>query len=322
MPTDKLGLSSNAIIGRFFGRLEQEMSTSWMPLISWLNPSSDQESETYKFLGRVPQMREWIGGRQPIGLRSNGITIENKVFEATLEILKDDLRRDKTGQIMARIDDLAIRAAAHWAKLGSTLIQNGDTTTNGLCYDGQMFFDTDHSEGNSGTLSNALTASDYSELNVGTATNPTADELADVIMKMIQHQYSYLDDQGEPLNEGARKFAVMVPIGMWGNAQQAVSSKFLDTGFGTRDNPLLGTDFSIERVIPNVRLDWTAELGLFRTDGAVKGLIMQEEQPIEMSAIAEGSELEFMNRVHNYGIEAIRNVGYGMWQYATKALLS
>lgn len=35
-----------------------------------------------------------------------------------------------------------------------------------------------------------------------------------------------------------------------------------------------------------------------------------------MSAIAEGSELEFKERKHHYGVKAIRNVGYGYWQRA------
>ena len=35
-----------------------------------------------------------------------------------------------------------------------------------------------------------------------------------------------------------------------------------------------------------------------------------------MSAVAEGSEYEFDTGKHKFGVEANRNVGYGMWQYA------
>ena len=49
--------------------------------------------------------------------------------------------------------ELAERGRTHYASLLSTLIVNGATT---VCYDGQYFFDTDHSEGASGTQSNKI----------------------------------------------------------------------------------------------------------------------------------------------------------------------
>ena len=119
--------------------------------------NSDQESETYKWLGMVPMMREWIGDKQAKGFRDNGITVINKEFEATLEVLSKWLRRDKTGQLAVRIGELAQRANGHCANLLSTLITNGTGSTSVLCYDGQYFFDSDHSEGDSGTQKNLLT---------------------------------------------------------------------------------------------------------------------------------------------------------------------
>lgn len=136
-------LSSRAIIGRYYQRLEQNPGLQWVGAVSNYF-TSDQESETYKWLGQVPVMREWIGGRNAKGFRENGITIENKHFEATLEVLVRELKRDKTGQVMVRVDELADRTNAHWAKLLSELIENAEST---VCYDGQYFFDTDHAAG-------------------------------------------------------------------------------------------------------------------------------------------------------------------------------
>jgi len=291
-------IGSRYIIGRFYQTLEETILRSWVEAIS-MYFGSDQDSETYKWLGMSPAMREWIGGRNPQGLRQNGITIENKTYEASLEVSVDDLRRDKTGQLRVRIDELAVRAVQHWMKLLTTLIEDGEST-NG--YDSQYFFDDDHSEGSSGTQTNDLDSDDYSELNVTTSTNPTADELADVIMKMIQHLFTLKDDQGEPMNNSARQFLVMVPIPFLGAAAQALRSKQLDTGSGTRDNPLLNEDWKIS-LAANPRLTWTTKLALFRTDGRAKPFIRQEEEGV-------------------YGVKAIRNVGYGYWQYAILATLS
>jgi len=311
------GLSSRAIIGRFYETLEASLGKSWISKVA-MGFDSNQESETYKWLGFSPALREWIGGRQAKGLRENGITIANKKFEATLEIDVDDLRRDKTGQIEVRIDELADRVNEHWAKLLSTLIINGESTA---CYDSQYFFDTDHSEGDSGAQSNDLAAGDYSELNVATATNPTANELANVILKMIQHLYSLKDDQGEPMNELARSFLVMVPIPFWGAALQAVRSNLLNTGSGSIDNPLKNAEVVIN-VAANARLTWTTKLAVFRTDGRAKPLITQEEEIVKMQAIGEGSEEEFKNNRHLYGVKTLRNVGYGYWTQAVLATLS
>lgn len=118
-------LSSRAIIGRYYQRLEQNPGLEWINALSNYF-TSDQESETYRWLGQVPAMREWVGGRQAKGFRDNGITIENKHFEATLELLVRELKRDKTGQVMVRVDELADRTNAHWSKLLSDLVANAD----------------------------------------------------------------------------------------------------------------------------------------------------------------------------------------------------
>ena len=64
----------------------------------------------------------------------------------------------------------------------------------------------------------------------------------------------------------------------------------------------------------NPRLSWTTKLATFRTDARTAPFIRQEEMAVEMSAIAEGSELEFEKKMHRYGVSASRGVGFGFWQ--------
>lgn len=308
-------LSTRDIIGRFYMALESAANLSWASKIG-MYFESDQETENYKWLGMSPMLRQWLGGRKVKSLRTNGVSITNQPYEATLEIARKDLKRDKTGQVQIRIDDLARRTNQHWNKLLTTLIETGESTA---CYDGQFFFDTDHSEGDSGTLSNDLSSSDYSELNIGTATNPTANELANVILKMIQHIKTLKDDQGEPLNEEAKEFLVMVPTPFFGAAFQAITLNNLNTGSGVVDNPLKGFNLTLQE---NARSTWTTKLALFRTDAPAKPFILQEEEKVEIQAVAEGSELEFNTDTHHYGVKSSRNVGFGFWQYAMLATLS
>lgn len=302
-------LSSRAIIGEFYATLDQDLGGSWIAGTSNLF-QSNQESETYKWLGMAPAMREWIGGRHAKGFRENGITIVNKNFEATLEVLVDEIRRDKTGQVMVRVRELAQRTNAHWAKLLSELIIAGESTA---CYDGQYFFDTDHSEGDSGSQSNDITN------DITTTTAPTAGEMESSILKAIEAIMGFKDDQGEPLNESARAFTVMVPVPYMSSAAAAIGSEIIVDASTSRTNRILTMGslggFQVSLAV-NPRLTWTTKLAVFRTDAETRALIRQEEEGVTVSAIAEGSELEFREKRHHYGVKAIRNVGYGYWQRA------
>lgn len=307
-----LSLSSRAIIGTFFMMLEQDLGATWIPGISNYF-ESNQESETYKWLGMVPQLREWIGGRQAKGFRENGLTIFNKKFEATLEVLVDEIRRDKTGQVMIRIQELAERTNSHWAKLITLLLIAAESA---VCYDGQYFFDTDHSEGDSGSQSNLLS------IDIATTTAPTSGEMESAILKSIEAMLGFKDDQGEPLNENAKEFLVMVPVSFMSATAGAIGAQIIVDSSTSRTNRIMTLGqlggFQVGMAV-NPRLTWTTKFATFRTDAATKAIIRQEEEAVTVAAIAEGSELEFKEDKHQYGVKAIRNVGYGYWQRACMA---
>lgn len=299
-------LSSRAIIGEFYDRLNQGMNKSWVPRIA-REIKSTQGFEVYRWLGASPAMREWIGGRQPRGLRDFGVTIENKVFESTLEISVDDLRRDKSDQIMTRIQEQADRANGHWTKLLSALIAAGET---GLSYDGKAFFATDHQSGDSGAQSNLLT------VDITTAAAPTASEMQTSILKATQAMLAFLDDEGEPMNEAALEFLVMVPPSYLSAAATALGATIIDQT-GSTIQALGSLGGFVYRLAVNPRLTaWTTQFAVFCTDGAVTPLIRQSEQDVKLEALAEGSTEEFMHRRHLYGVTALRNVGFGYWQKA------
>lgn len=297
-------LSSKNIIGSFYARLQQAVGSAWIDPLS-MKFTSDQETESYKWLGMAPALREWVGGRNAKGFRENGISITNKEYEATIEVLVKELRRDKWGQILIRINEMADRTNAHWAKLLTTLIENGESQ---VCYDGQFFFDTDHSEGDSGTQDNDLSRA------IVLNTSPTAAEMEKAIFAAIAQILGFKDDQGEPMNEGANQFRIMVPTVFLPAALAAVKSPVIVDGSGSRQNTLAASGFSVD-VDANSRLTWTTKFATFRADGNVKPFIRQEEEEVKVDAVAEGSELEFNENKHHYGVKTSRNVGYGYWQH-------
>lgn len=299
-------------MGMYFARLEANAGMRWIDGVANMF-NSDQASETYNFIGQSPAMRQWIGSRAAKGFSGQGITIVNNHYEATIEVKKRDARRDKTGQIRARMEELADRGQTHWASLLSTLLLNGTST---VCYDGQYFFDTDHSEGDSGSQSNDITV-DISALPAavhGSVTAPSKEEMQQSILQAIMQIAGFKDDRGEPMNEDASSFLVLVPMSLYPAAIAAVTN--MVNGAMQQDmNPNLLANFNVE-VMPLVRLTWTDSFAVFRTDSPIKAFIRQTEQEIELKAKAEGSEFEFDNDAWQFGIDGWRGVGYGYWQRA------
>jgi phage major head subunit gpT-like protein len=308
MPSVINNLQSQDIIALIVGGLDAPPAGYVEALSNRVD--SDRDSEKYVWLGSAPNMRQWIGGRQPKTIRENNYSVPNKDFEATLEIPTDWLRRDKTGQIQMKISQLVERANTHDAQLLSALINAAD----GLpCYDGQYFFDTDHQEGDSATQSNSITYDSVS------TTAPTAGEMGDAILAAVQAMYGLKDDQNEPINGSAKNFTVMVPVPFMRAAAAALGSDILLVGGQSTTNSIKavgsigGLGFSLE---VNPRLTWTTKFAVFRSDAVLKPFVKQVEVDTQVSALAEGSEEEFKNKRHLYGVNRTMNFGLSVWQGA------
>lgn len=302
------GLTSRAITGRFFRRLEEAANAAWWTRLA-MRFASNQESETYRWLGMVPQVREWSGGRLVRPLRAQGVTIVNKTWEATIRVDADEQRRDKTGQIMIRVNEMARRVATHPNKLLTDLIIGGASTAG---YDGINYFAPNHSEGDSGIQSNSIS------YDVDTPTAPTDVEIHEAIVKAIAQIISFKDDQGEPMNESARDFMVMVPMTYLPSTLIALSSQTINAS----SNPLAREEPFRVSWIANPRLSWSDKFAVFRIDGESRPFIFQEELPVQVQVLAEGSELEINENQHQYGVKAVHSAGYGFWQDACLVTLT
>lgn len=308
-------ITSKDIIAGMQLALEQSTGIGWVNALSNYFPSS-QAMETYPWLGAPPAMREWKGPRKAHQLRESFIEIRNKKFESTILVDIDDMRRDSFGMLQARIAEHVQRGETHWAKLLSDLILTLDST---VADDGEYYFDTDHSWGDSGTQSNKITA-DISALPVsvaGTTIAPSPEEAIQAVYKGIETIGSFVDDQGEPMNEEANEFLVIAPLGI-GRAMKSA----LMAPAGTAITEQKMTDVRIEVKTSPRFASWADKFAVFRTDAPVKPLIRQEEEGVVISAKAEGSDFEHDNDQHEYGLKANRNVGPGRWEYACQVQLT
>lgn len=102
---------------------------------------STSKSNKYGWLGKMPNMREWVGPRHVHGLAEHSYTIENTAEELTIGVDRDDIEDDNIGVYAPLFTEMGMSTASRPDVLIFDLLKAGFTTN---CYDGQFFFDTDH----------------------------------------------------------------------------------------------------------------------------------------------------------------------------------
>jgi len=305
-------LGSRDVIGSYFRALESVNPSAWLDAVG-MRTTTDQAEEKYPFLGAVPIMQEWLAERNVARLRADQFTVKNVHYESSIRFNKSELRRDKTGQIDIRVNEHVQRAQNHWNKLVTDLIVAGESSP---CYDGQFFFDTDHpNNGTDGGVQSNDIQVDISALPVvvnGVITAPSPEEAIQTVYRAIRQIVGILDDQGEPMNEGAEEFIVICPLS-------------LENALITGNSVPIGTHIGEQRdkrkieIVSNVRLDtagWTDKFMVARKDNPIKPFILQSETDINISAKAEGSDFAHDNDAFEFGIDTWRKADYGQWQNA------
>ncbi len=291
------GLTTKGLKSEFFDRFGQVV-TYYQDLTTTVKSQTDIEN--YKFLGTVPQVREWGTGRIAKGLRSESYSVENLKYEATLEIDRDEISDDQTGQIRIRINELAARAATHKDYLLTQLMLNG-ATAGFNSYDGVTYFNANHVSGDSGAQSNILTPAAVD------TSNPTIAEVQTALKDGIARILGFKDDQGEPMANTASGLVAIVPATMYLTFLEALNTTVVQSV----KNILEGA----ARVIAFPRLTDASKWYLCKNDESVRPFIFQDREPLEFNAIERGSEEEFLREKYLYGVRARYAMTYGYWQY-------
>ena len=255
---------------------------------------SEKDTEQYAWLGSVPKMREFTDERLPAGLLEHDYSIKNKTWEASIAVDRAALEDDQYGQIKLRVQSLAEETKWHQDELVYTLLAAGFADTLGVCYDGQYFFDDDHSEGDSGTQSNVGSSS----LDI--------DSLKATFIAMMK----FKDDKGKPM--GIIPDTLIIPADLQWTAQELILSVYGKDWIG-QDNVMSKAGLSI---IVSPYLTDTNDWILACTKRIVKPVIFQNRIPVEFDALEGNSENGFMRDQYVYGVRARYNVGYGLWQMA------
>ena len=294
------GLLTKGLRSEFFNRFDKT-ATHFADLSTRIQSNSD--TERYKWLGSLPRMREWGTGRIAKGLGNESYSVENLKYESTLEVDRDEISDDKTGQIRIRVAELAQRAATHKDYLIAQLLINGETAGFNS-YDGVSFFNDAHVSGYSGAQDNKLTGSALDP------DNPTTDEFKAALKTAIGALMGFKDDQGDPMSISATGLSCIVPSTMYLTALEAVNATLVNS----TSNVVAGA----ARIIAFPWLTDQSKWYLVKNDGVVRPFIFQDREAVEFTALTEQSDEGFRREKFLYGVRARYRMAYGYWQHAIR----
>lgn len=102
---------------------------------------SSQKEQKYGWLGKMPDVREWVGPRVVQNISESDYAILEKKWELTIGVDRDDIETDNLGHYALLFEQMGESTVSKPERLVWELLKAGFATT---CYDGQFFFDTDH----------------------------------------------------------------------------------------------------------------------------------------------------------------------------------
>ncbi len=276
---------------------EGKVDETWKNLCTEV-PSTGNK-ETYSMLGATPKMSEWLDERMPKLIKEFGFEILNKKYEASVAITEEAIEDDQIGQIMLAIRDLANEARRFPGERAMEVLVGGVSAE---CYDGQYFFDTDHSEGASGKQSNDLTY----EL--------TADNLATVRATMLR----YKDDQGKPMGIVGDTLVVPPELEMTALELIGASEVARYTASGTDKAPTINVHKGKYTVIVNPFITDVDSWYFACCNRPTKPLIYQTRRAPRFVTLGGPSGVSddwFNTGVIKMGVDSRFNIGYGNWRY-------
>lgn len=273
-----------------------------------LEIDSTKDKEIHAWLGSTPKMTEWVSERKLKGMLEHTFEITNKDFEVTIEVERNALEDDQYGQIKLRANQLGLEARRFRDEYLVTIIE-----ANGLCYDGQNFFDTDHVQGEESAQSNAPAAS-------STYAIEQASDFLAVLRLVSSAMAQFKDDKGK--HYGARPTAVMVPTSLEWLAKEAFDPMFRGGGETSSTNWAKGAVSVIVNpfLTNNATAAYSAVYWLDLSK-PIKPFIFQNRKEPEFVAFDKPDSYElFMRRRIMYGVDARFNMGFGEWKLAYKTV--
>jgi len=294
---DVTRLQNAGLKTQFFKGFDTAPTTMYMSICTEI--PSNGASEDYAWLGETNGLKEWKDERVPHALLETGFSLRNKDYEDTIAVDRNAIQDEKYGQIKIRVGNMGTIAKQSYDEILTAKIEE-----NGLCYDGQNFFDTDHEEGLSGVQSNVATS--------GMAF--TAENVQIITSRMKRFKMS----NGKRAK--IKPSTLMVPSDLEWAARIMMDPKAVSV---TTDpskaimKDLL--DIMVNDELENDGVDSKYYVLDLKSRG-VKPFIFQNREAITFTSLDNPNDQDvFMRKTIYYGVHARFAFGYGDWRQAYRA---
>ncbi|CAM0705570.1 TPA: Mu-like prophage major head subunit gpT family protein [Acinetobacter baumannii] len=262
------------------------------PDIAMVIPSNGAYQD-YRWLSNFPQMKEWVGKKNIAKLSEYDYVIRNKNYEATIEVLRDNIEDDQLGIYKPQAESAAWSAKQHPDEI---VFEAANAVFTAKCYDGQPMVSNNHKVGkttvsNKGTKKLSIASQEAARASFGAARTAMR---------------KFKDEEGRPLNITPN--LLLVPPALEDIANALMTNAQLEDG---KPNPYKGT----AKVKVSTRLTDDNAWFLLDTTKPVKPFVYQQrKKPVFVQMTSMDSPNVFMEGVFYFGVEARGAGGYGFWQ--------
>jgi phage major head subunit gpT-like protein len=257
-----------------------------------LVPSGSGQND-YTWLSMFPKMKKWLGDKTIKMLEAFKYTVVNDDWEATVEVDRNDIQDDNLGIYAPQAQMAGYSARQLPDEIVADLKNNAFATK---CYDGQYFYDDDHS----------VAGASVSNLGTAALSAATAAAAASSYGAARTAVLSFKDEEGRPL-------ALIPDVLEVPPALEITGKRLVEMDRLTDDspNPYKGT----AKLVVNPRLTSTTAWFLHVTSMPVKPFVYQERiAPVFVQQTDEQTDNVFMRKKFRFGAEARAAGGYGLWQ--------
>lgn len=255
--------------------------------IATVVPSSTGE-QNYKWLGQMPQMREWIGEREVQSMAAYDYILKNRKFEMTCGVPREDIEDDQYGLYTPIISSMGESAAQHPDDLCFTALMEGFER---LCYDGKPFFADNH------------------QVEDHVYSNRT--DVALTVDSYVAARTAIMSIRGD--KEKSLRLVpdlLVVSPALEAEAKQILEAELIS---GTT-NIWKGTaQIHVDTNLSKRPRAWY----LLCTKRFLKPIIFQERKMIKFVSLTKDTDINvFLKDEYVYGADGRSNAGYGFWQMA------
>jgi phage major head subunit gpT-like protein len=231
----------------------------WQQLAMQVN--MDEKAIDLVDLGAVPMPVERKGPFTLQDMIEKTIEITPRDWDITIGISYNAVQDDQTGDLLRKARNATRNFQRHINNRVFTVLNGGDGTTYGLCYDGQEFFDTDH-------------------VDAGAAYQTNQDNEYDLALSIDNFEtvwvaaQGFKDDQGEEM--GYNYDLLVVSPGNFREAQNIIKNEWAHDTANREINPFQGI---LKPPVTSPKLDSSAWF-LIASSEEIKPLIVaMREQP-------------------------------------------